>query len=82
MDQNMALFLVGQSAVIVGAVATSYVRTRIALAKLEVRGENVEYRIIDLKTEHALLSKKVDGVSRAVSRIQGRDGINVMESTG
>lgn len=71
MEQSMILFLVGQSAVIVGAVATSYVKTRISLAKLEVRGENVEFRLMDLKKDHSLLSGKVDGVSRAVSRLQG-----------
>lgn len=77
MDNTIVLLLVGQSAVIIGSVAASYIKTRVALAKLEVRGENLEARLMDLKADHENLASKVDGVSRAMSRLQG-----VNEGTG
>lgn len=60
-----ALFLIAQSVIIIGAIVTAYVRLSVAIAVLQ-------HNTQDLKADHGQLSKKVDGISRAVARLEGR----------
>jgi len=58
------MFLIAQSVVIVGAILIAYIRTAVAIAVLKSN-------TADLKKDHATLVGKVDGISRAVARLEG-----------
>lgn len=62
---DLAIFLVAQSVIIIGAIVTVYVRIAVSLAVLKADTKT-------LKTEHIALSSKVSGISRAVGRLEGR----------
>lgn len=62
---DVVLFLIGQSVIIVGAILLAYIRTVVKLAVVE---SNTELMRID----HGQLSIKVDGISRAVARLEER----------
>ena len=62
MSENFTIFLIAQSLIIVGAILAAYVRTAVAVARVQINTEL-------LKEDHGDLSKKVDGISRAVSRL-------------
>ena len=49
MSENFTIFLIAQSLIIVGAILAAYVRTAVAVARVQV-----------------------DGISRAVSRLEGK----------
>ena len=66
------LFLIAQSVIIIGAIVTTYVRTAVAIAELKIRAQQIELNTDALKADHTKLAGKVDGVSRAVSRMEGR----------
>ena len=68
-DPNIVMFLIGQSIVIVGAVIISHVSTKVAIAKIETRGVDIEGRLRELKADHRILANKVDGISRSVVKI-------------
>ena len=70
------IFLLGQSLIIVGAVAVSYIRTQIAIAKLQMQGNGLVQSLTELKGDHRTLSGKVDGISRGLARIQGEHHIS------
>ena len=70
MDQTMVMFLVGQSGVIIAAVAVSYVRVQVAIAKIQVHAVDIESRLADLKIDHKSLARKVDGISRSVAKVE------------
>lgn len=72
MTMEMVIFLIGQSIVIVGAIIAAYVRTRVSIAKLEVGLDNVQEHTKTLKSDHAELYRKVDGISRNLARLEGR----------
>ena len=62
---DMAMFLIAQSVIIIGAIVATYVRTSVSIAVLQSNTE-------DLKKDHSGLSAKVDGISRAVGRLEGK----------
>lgn len=70
MDQNILLWFFADTVVIIGAVVASHVATKVAIAKLQANGMNTLGRLEDLKLDHKVLSSKVDGISRHVSRTE------------
>ena len=70
MDQNILLWLFGQSAVIIGAVVAAHVATKVAIARLQVTSAGNLERLKDLKADHKTLAAKVDGIGRHVSRME------------
>lgn len=62
---DITFFLVGQSAIIVGAIVTAYV-------KLSVQVGVIGHKADDLGKDHEKLSGKVDSISRAVARLEGQ----------
>ena len=68
--QEIALFFVGQSIVIVGAIIVAFVRTQVALAKLEIRCSHIESNTEELKGDHSALRDQVGGISRHVAALE------------
>ena len=66
---DIMIFLVAQSFIIVGAIGTAYVRLRVSIAELQIQMTYVEGLVDDLKGDHRKLSGKVDGISRHVERL-------------
>ena len=62
---EIAMWLIGQGIVIVGAIFVAYNR-------LSVKVAVVESNTSGLKSDHNSLSKKVDGISRHVSNMEGQ----------
>jgi hypothetical protein len=56
--------IVVQTVVLLVAIVVAFMR---GIARQAV----TESRLADLRTDHSLLSGKVDGISRAVARIEG-----------
>lgn len=80
MGESFVIFLIAQSLIIVGAVVATYIRITIGLAVLRSNTESLE-------AGHARLSTKVDGISRAVGRLEGKasahhPGESHMDATG
>jgi len=64
MSSDWWMFLIAQSVVIVGAILLAYIRTAVAIAVLKSDTKQ-------LKADHGTLVGKVDGISRAVARLEG-----------
>ncbi len=68
---EIAIFLVLQSLVILGALAMAYVKVKVSIAHLQRDvvhlGEIAEHR----GENHKTLTEKVDGISRTVARLEG-----------
>lgn len=64
MTPDWWMFLIAQSVIIVGAIVLAYIRTAVAIAVLKTDTKQ-------LKGDHATLVSKVDGISRAVGRLEG-----------
>jgi hypothetical protein len=64
MTSDWWMFLIAQSVVIVGAILLAYIRTAVAIAVLKSDTKQ-------LKADHSTLVEKVDGISRAVGRLEG-----------
>lgn len=79
MDWIAIAGLLLQTVVIVGAIVSAFVKTKTrnvatdaAIKAVNVRCSHIEKNTEDLKEDHNGLSKKVDGISRHVSRIEGQ----------
>jgi hypothetical protein len=75
MTQDVMLFMSGQLIAILIAIGISYSRTRETLVELKTRLTSLELHseqgISGLRRDHVALSSRVDGISRAVARLEG-----------
>lgn len=71
MDES-ALWIIGQTLIIVLAILGAFVRSRERLAKVETSLHHIEVNTERLKDDHNDLARKVDGVSRALAKIEGK----------
>ncbi len=71
---EIAIFLIVQSLIILGALAMAYVKVKVSIAHLQSDvvhlGDITEARGED----HKALTEKVDGISRTVARLEGAMG--------
>ena len=58
----------GQSLAIAVMILGSYVKTKVQLARSELRCDQIHANTEDLKKDHRVLSKKVDGISIIVAQ--------------
>ncbi len=68
---EMTVFFIAQSVIIVGAILTAYIRTQVAIARLQIIVGNVEMTTTSLKGDHRHLAGQVGGISRGLSRLEG-----------
>ncbi len=67
---SYVLYLIGQSFIIIGAMLVAYLKIRIAIAELKVYVGFVKEITTGLQNDHKGLTKKVDGISRHVERLE------------
>lgn len=67
-----ALWIIGQTVIIVLAIFGAFVRSRERLTQVETSLHHIEVNTDRLKDDHNGLSDKVDGISRAVARLEGK----------
>jgi hypothetical protein len=73
MTENMVMFLVAQGLVILAGVLGSHISTRTQIAELRGMLTQSLIQVEGLKTDHANLGEKVDGISRHVAHIEGME---------
>ncbi len=66
-----AMWVIGQTIVIVLAVVASHVRRGERITRLETQIEYIVMRVDGLASDHSGLGRQVQGISRAVARLQG-----------
>ena len=75
-DVNVIMFLSGQLITLLMAIGASYIKTREQLIELRTRLTSLEVHyengIANLRHDHSALSDRVDGISRAVARLEGQ----------
>lgn len=69
---DTVLFFISQSVIIVGAILLAYIRTHVAIARLQEQTGTIRDNTRGLKEDHYVLAEKVDGISRAVAELKGR----------
>jgi len=72
MNIEIALFFIVQSVIIIGAILTGYIKLRVALNTCEVGMEHINDTTTRIEEDAKLLTKKVDGISSHVSKIEGK----------
>lgn len=75
MTTEIVMFLAGQLIAILLAIGASYVKTREQLVELRTRLTSLEIHydqgMTILRQDQSALSGRVDGISRAVARLEG-----------
>lgn len=61
---EIVIFFLGQSAILLTAFAAGYVGIKVQIAKLEVH-------VTTLRSDHRGLAKKIDGINHSVSGLHG-----------
>lgn len=69
---DVTMFFIAQSLIIIGAIVTGYVRTHVAIARLDEKTSAVREHTRGLKSDHKYLATKVDGISRHVARLEAK----------
>jgi len=67
---DLLIFFIAQSVIIIGAMLTAYVKIRIAIATLQTDVKHITRNTDQLKADHVTLSNKVSGISRHVAKIE------------
>ena len=62
---DIVMFLVAEAVIVVGAVFTSYLKTKVQLAQLEVH-------VSALQADGGKRDKKLEGISRHLSALTGK----------
>jgi hypothetical protein len=68
---DIVVFLLGQSAIILGALVATYVRIRVTMAELKKDVKAVHDTAVGLGCNHSKLSGQVSGISRGLARLEG-----------
>lgn len=71
MSENVILFLIGQSVVIVGSIVVAYVKTAVAIAELKIHTQATQIQTQGLSKDHGNLARQVNGISRSLARLEG-----------
>jgi len=84
MSAELVMFLCGQLILILMAIGASYIKTREQLVELRTRLTSLELHyeagITNLRRDHVALAARVDGISRAVARLEGASNLAVSRS--
>jgi hypothetical protein len=70
MENGFVLYLIGQSVIIIGAILTAYIRTRVSIAELKRDTTHIQATATLLREDHKELSRKVDGISSHVTTLE------------
>ena len=65
------MFFFGQSVVIILAIVSSHVATKVQIAKLEVKFDGLKEDHAHARTERQALNKQVNGISRNLAAVSG-----------
>lgn len=63
--------IVGQTVIIVTAIVAAFVRTEKRITRVETKIEHLEAIEALAETERTLLDTRIQGISRAVARLEG-----------
>ena len=70
---EIAIFFLGQSVILLGAILTAYIKTKIDIAEMRVHLLHVKHKADSLSQDHKTLSEQVQGISRNLAALTGKN---------